>query len=93
MYELKILVSSLKEWYLNQKPHIHNSVPLTIILQFQCLPFKFEDMYKVINSQRYGEDETVQKHTKEKAQCDRINKDKKKYGTPTSLCKISYFMP
>ena len=79
MYELKSLLSSLNQWYLNQKHHIHNLVPLTIILQlFQYLLFKFEDIHKVLNSQRGGENETtVQKHTKEKTQCDRPNKDKK----------------
>ena len=78
MYELKSLVSSLNQWYLNQKHHIHILVPLTIILQlFQYLLFKFEDIHKVINSQRGGENETVQKHTKEKTQCDRPSKYKK----------------
>ena len=57
----------MNQWYLNQKHHIYNSVPLTIILQlFQCLLFKFEETHKVINSQRDGEDETVEKHTKRK---------------------------
>ena len=75
MYELKSLVSSMNQQYLNQKHHIHNSVPLTIIHQlFQCILFKFEEIHKVINIQRDGKDETVEKHTKEKAQCDTPNK-------------------
>ena len=78
VHELKSLVSSLNQWYLNQKHHIHNSVPLTIILQlFQCLLFKFEDIHKVINSQGDGEYETVEKHAKEKTQYDTPNKGKK----------------
>lgn len=78
MYELKSLVSLRNQWYLNQKHFIHNSVPLTIILQlFQFLLFQFEDIHKVINSQRDGEDETVERYSKEKTQCDRQNKDKK----------------
>ena len=92
MYELKSLVSSLSQWYLNQKHHIHNSVPLTIILQlFQCLLFNFEDIHKAINSQRDGEYETVEKHAKEKTQCGTPNKHKM-YGRYASLCKFSYFM-
>ena len=78
MYELKSLVSSLNQWYLNHKHHIHNSVLLTIILQlFRCLLFKFEDIHKVINNQRDGVDETVEKHTKRKTQCDTPSNDKK----------------
>ena len=78
VYELKGLVSSLNQWYLHQKCHIHNSVPLTVILQlFQCLLFKFEDIHKVINSQRDGQYESVEKHAKEKTQCDTPNKEEK----------------